>query len=104
MSEKIHSAPESLSAVLSYTTSGNKKACGQTVGANGAGDFCVLFFCDKDQAYKKATKLLKEMESSGHKITASIFVENDDNYAGNTIKKVENLKKAMDCVLSELEQ
>ena len=78
---------ELLGGVLSYTTTGHKRPCGQTIGANGAGDFCIVFLVNREQAETRAREHLRKMEANGYRITAAIFVPNDENggYGGNPL-------------------
>lgn len=77
-----------LGGVLSYTTTGHRRPCGQTVGANGAGDFCIVFLGNREDAEIKAREHLRKMETNGYRITAAIFVPNDDlgGYGGNPLR------------------
>jgi hypothetical protein len=80
---------ELLGGVLSYTTTGHRRPCGQALGANGAGDFCIVFLCDREQAETKARDYLRKMESNGYRITTALFVPNDKNdggYGGNPLR------------------
>lgn len=77
-----------LGGVLSYTTTGHRRVCGNTIGANGCGDFCIVFLGDREQAEVKARDYLREMEANGYRITAAIFVPNDElgGYGGNPLR------------------
>lgn len=77
-----------LGGVLSYTTTGHRRVCGNTIGANGCGDFCIVFLGDREQAETKARDYLRNMEKNGYRITAAIFVPNDElgGYGGNPLR------------------
>lgn len=77
-----------LGGVLSYSTTGHNKPCGQTVGANGCGDYCILFGGTPDDADKKARDYIRSLERAGYKLTAVIFVPNDPDggYYGNPLR------------------
>ena len=77
-----------LGGVLSYSTTGHNKPCGQTVGANGCGDYCILFCGTPDEAWRQSKDHIRELEKSGHKLTAVIFVPNDPDggYYGNPLQ------------------
>ena len=79
---------ELLGGVLSYTTTGHRRVCGNTVGANGCGDYCIVFLGNKEQAENKARDHLRKMEANGYRITAAIFVPNDEmgGYNGNPLR------------------
>jgi len=77
-----------LGGVLSYTTTGHRRVCGNTIGANGCGDFCIVFLGDREQAETKARDYLRNMEKNGYRITAAIFVPNDEQggWGGNPLR------------------
>ncbi len=79
---------ELLGGVLSYTTTGHRRVCGNAIGANGCGDFCIVFLGDREQAETKARDYLRNMEKNGYKITTAIFVPNDElgGYGGNPLR------------------
>ena len=79
-----------LGGVLSYSTSGHNRPCGQTIGANGAGDFCLLITGDPQRAEETARQHLRNMESRGYRITSAIFTPHDEmaSYCGNPITVV----------------
>lgn len=79
---------ELLGGVLSYSTAGHRRPCGQTIGANGCGDFCIVFLGDREQAETKARDYLRNMEKNGYRITQAIFVPNDEQggWGGNPLR------------------
>lgn len=76
-----------IGGVLSYSTAGHGRACGQVIGANGAGDFCVIFTGSPDEAAETARQFVRRLEHEGHREVVSIFTPNDDlaSYHGNPI-------------------
>lgn len=51
-----------IGAVLTWMDSGTKRPCGQTVGADGRGYFCVIFIGDPDIAWTAAIDYCKGLE------------------------------------------
>jgi len=80
-----------LGGVLSYSTTGHNRPCGQTIGANGAGDFCLLITGNPQRAEVKAREYLRNLESRGYRITAAIFTPYDAmaSYYGNPIAVID---------------
>lgn len=73
---------DGLGAVLTYRTRGHNKPCGQTVGANGAGDFAILIYGSPEEAWKLARDHLERMERAGVKIDEALIVPNYEGYSG----------------------
>jgi len=73
---------DGLGAILTYSTKGHNKPCGQTVGANGAGDFAMLIYGTPDEAWKLARDHLERMERAGYKIDEALIVPNYEGYSG----------------------
>lgn len=71
-----------LGAVLTYSTTGHNKPCGQTIGANGAGDFAILIYGTPEEAWELARDHLKRLERSGYKIDEALIVPNYEGYSG----------------------
>lgn len=79
-----------LGGVLTYRCGGRKTGIGgQTVGADGFGEFAVLINGTPEEARLFATKYLRELEAHYH-IESTIFVENGDDYGyfGNPTRMV----------------
>lgn len=76
---------EGLGAILTYTTLGHKRPCGQTIGANGAGEFAVLIYGAPDAAYDRAKSILDSLKRSGHRIEQASIVQNEEGYFGPVI-------------------
>jgi hypothetical protein len=77
-----------LGAVLTYTTSGHSGACGQTMGANGAGDFALLIYGKPEHAEAVARAHIRNLEASGYRIKAATFVANQECYSGQQIRTI----------------
>lgn len=69
-----------LGGVLSYTTEGIQGVCGQTVGANGAGDYSVLLLGSPEEAGHAARAYLQELERNRHKITNVMLTLHGDDF------------------------
>lgn len=79
-----------LGAVLTYSTTGHNKPCGQTVGANGAGDFAVLIYGTPEEAWKLARDHIECLERAGYKIDEALIVPNYEGYSGPFITTVQS--------------
>ena len=77
-----------LGAVLTYRTTGHNRPCGQTIGANGLGEYVVLITGDPDHAYQAAREYLRDLERNGYRITEAILVTNEDAYSGKPISVI----------------
>lgn len=74
--------------ILTYRTSGHRRPCGQTVGADGSGTFCIIFSGSPEDAEDKARAYIRKLELDTYVIENVLFVANDDNgsFYGNPIK------------------
>ena len=77
-----------ITAILTYDTKGHIHPCGQTVGANGAGQFAIVYYCSIEEASRDANQRIKSLEKAGHKVESIHFIENGMNFGGHTIKQV----------------
>lgn len=82
-----------LGGVLSYTTKGCGGICGQTVGAEGSGDFSVLILGTLEQANKICRDYIQKLEQSGHRLERVIFTPCGENesYYGNPVSILEEI-------------
>lgn len=78
-----------LGAVLTYSTSGHARPCGQTMGANGAGDFALLIYGKPHEAEAAARKHIQELEASGYRIKTATLVTNEECYSGPQIRTLQ---------------
>lgn len=76
-------------AVLAYSTNGHNKPCGQTMGANGAGDFALLLYGPVAQVDKVARDHIRALETGGYRFNSVTLVFNEDGYYGPLIKIVD---------------
>ena len=80
-----------LGGVLVYRTRGSNRACGQTIGANGAGEFAVLLRGTPEACSTHARRHIASLEALGHKIEEAMFVPNSEEagYFGNPVIMVD---------------
>lgn len=76
---------DGLGAVLTYRTKGHNRPCGQTIGANGAGEFAVLISGKPEDAWAFAGEYLRDLERRGYRIEEAILVTNEECYSGPQI-------------------
>ena len=77
-----------LGAVLVYEDQGGSGVYGQIVGADGSGQFSVLFFGSPNTAHAAARDYLRRLEASGRRITSAYVVTNEDGYSGPHVRTV----------------
>lgn len=72
--------------VLTYSIRGGKRPCGQTVGADGSGDYAVIYtgYSNYD-ANQKARELLRQIEKT-HILGDVILVDNIEYWSGCPIR------------------
>ena len=80
---------EGLGAVLTYTCQGRSGIYGATMGANGAGEWCVLFMGTPVDAENAAAEYLRRLERGGYRISAHSIVTNEPRFTGNSIRSVQ---------------
>lgn len=78
-----------LGAVLTYTCQGRSGIYGATMGANGAGEWCVLFMGTPVDAENAAAEYLRRLERGGYRISAHSIVTNEPRFTGNSIRSVQ---------------
>lgn len=71
-----------IGAILTVKTRGHSKPCGQTMGANGQGDYAWIIEGSPDEAEAWARQRIREMESAGYRIDSVICVRSDDELWG----------------------
>lgn len=73
--------------ILFYESTGHNKSCGQTIGSNGSGSFCVVYYGDAEKANNDANELLNNLIKNGYGITHSAYVENNSlaSYNGSPV-------------------
>lgn len=77
-----------IGGVLSYDTKGHNRACGQTIGGNGAGEFIIIYRGTPEQASEAAHAHIRALEASGYRFNNVTFVQSGDAYYGPSIKVV----------------
>ncbi|VWD40263.1 hypothetical protein BLA17378_07990 [Burkholderia aenigmatica] len=82
------------SVVLTYSTKGHSRPCGQTMGANGCGEFVILYYGDIEAADKSARAHLAEMQRASYRFDwASIIRSDDEAYYGPVMTTVSLAKR-----------
>jgi len=75
-------------AILTYEDTGNKGVCGQTVGANGAGEFCIIYNGDEEKIHATAKELLQKLERD-RRLGKWIMVYDQEQYGGQAVKEID---------------
>ena len=71
-------------AVLTYEDTGSKRIGGQTIGADGSGEFCIIYTGDEEKIHLAAKKVLADLESS-HRLGKWLLVYDEEGYYGKSI-------------------
>lgn len=77
-----------IGAILAYDTKGHSKPCGQTMGANGVGQFVVIFHGTIEQSDAAAREHIRSLERAGHRFNACLLVNAEEGYHGPVITHV----------------
>lgn len=77
-----------LGAVLTYSTTGRAGVCGMTVGANGAGEYAVLFMGNPADAEMAAREYVRRLERAGWRLRSATIVPNEPTFGGTTVRVV----------------
>lgn len=77
-----------IGGVLTYEIKSGVKACGQTIGADGSGEFAIVIHGTAEFAAQWAKDFLRNVEASGARLGRVVFVAADECYAGNTVMVV----------------
>lgn len=77
-----------IGAVLAYDTNGHSKPCGQTMGANGAGQFVVVFHGTIEQSDAAAREHIRRLEHAGYRFNTCLLVNAEEGYHGPVITHV----------------
>lgn len=78
-----------IGGVLIYEIKSGGRACGQTIGADGSGEFAVVIDGAADVAEQWAKYHLRKIEASGARLGRVVFVAAADCYMGQTITVVQ---------------
>ena len=73
-------------AVLVYRSKGRSGVHGQTIGADGAGEFAVLYRGDEFAALVKANQEIRELEAAGHRLDFAAIIHGD-GYSGPMLRQ-----------------
>lgn len=68
---------KAIGAVLTITSLGHTRACGQVMGANGCGDYAFVIEGAPDEAEAWAINKVREMERAGHRIESVVIARSD---------------------------
>lgn len=78
-----------IGGVLTYEIKSGGRACGQTIGADGSGEFAVVINGAADVAEQWAKDHLRKIEVSGVRLGRIVFVAAADCYMGQAITVVQ---------------
>jgi len=83
--------PEGLGAILTYTSKGSGRVGGQQVGADGSGDYAVMFYGDPQSAEDAAYEYVREMQRKGTRIKYATVVAcgAEFGYYGNPVSAID---------------
>ncbi|MGN3704505.1 hypothetical protein [Achromobacter xylosoxidans] len=73
-------------ALLVYKSKGRPGAHGQTLGANGAGEFAVLYRGDEFAALVKANEEIRALEAAGHRLDFAAIIHGE-GYSGPMLRQ-----------------
>ena len=77
-----------LGAVLTYATAGRSGVHGMTIGADGAGEWAVLFMGNPGDAEMAALEYLRRLERAGWRIKSAAIVPNERQFSGESVRIV----------------
>ena len=82
---------ERLGGVLTYQiTKPPPGGYGQIIGADGTGNFAIIFLGDSDVCYIQAIEFLNQLKKQGYCIgNNAMFVPNDETFTGSAIQVIE---------------
>ena len=84
-----------LGAVLTYTDPGGHGACGNTVGADGCGDYAVLFMGSSDTAVTAAREYINSLQRC-IRVRNICLVTAEEGWLGCTITIIETPNNQVD--------
>lgn len=77
-----------MKVILTYKDTGSKRPCGQTVGANGAGAFAIIFNGDDEKAiHDEIKKILDRIDHDG-RLDGYCVVWDGDHFSGPAIRTI----------------
>jgi hypothetical protein len=74
-------------AVLTYEDKGSKGICGQVIGADGAGEFCIIYTGSEMKIHESSKELLENLDNQG-RLGKWFLIYDIDTYSGKTVKDV----------------
>ena len=77
-----------IGGVLTYEIKSGGRACGQTIGADGSGEFAVVINGTPDDAEQWARDYLRKIEASGAKLGRVVFVRSEECFTGPMVMEV----------------
>jgi hypothetical protein len=81
-------AVQEIGAVLTYRCEGSRGVSGQTMGADGAGEFAVLFEGEAYAANDAARAYLDGLRKAGYRITSATLVLREEGCSGPLVRVV----------------
>lgn len=78
-----------LGAVLTYTSNGRSGVHGMTIGADGSGDFAVLFMGTWADSENAAAEYLSRLHQAGYRISTAHIVPNQRRFSGDSVRVVD---------------
>lgn len=82
-----------IGAVLAYTVKPSRGVCGSTIGADGSGDFAVVFLGSEEDGANAAARYVRSLEQSGKRLSNAVIMHGDI-YSGRTITIVDTALSA----------
>lgn len=77
-----------IGGVLTYEIKSGGRICGNTIGADGSGEFAVVIEGTPDAADQWARGYLRKLEASGVRFGRILFVSGHETYRGRPIQTV----------------
>ena len=83
-----------INAVLTYRDKGTRRACGQTVGADGRGDYAVLFDSETvPEAEDAAYAYVKQLDEYERGRICDVKIIAGEYFSGNSIRIIKVKEK-----------
>jgi len=77
-----------LGAVLTYSTTGRAGVHGMTIGANGSGDYAVIFMGAANEAEAAAREYVRRLERAGYLLKSATLVVNEPSVFSEPVRIV----------------
>lgn len=91
-----------LGAVLTYATTGRAGVHGMTIGADGSGEYAVLFMGNAVDAENAAREYFRRLERAGWRLMSAAIVTNEPTFCGETVRIVNAPLPGMEAPSAEL--